>query len=96
MRIENNGLIKNNTLLDNKKIVNEEKSFGEYLSKALDEVNELQVTSKEASAKLAAGEIEDISQVVIAGEKASVAIQLTMQIRNKAVDAYQEVMRMQV
>ena len=41
-------------------------------------------------------EVNDISQVVIAGEKAGVALQLTMQIRNKVVEAYQEVMRMQV
>ena len=48
------------------------------------------------SAKLATGKIEDISQVTIAAEKASIALQLTMQVRNKVMDAYQEVMRMQV
>jgi len=46
--------------------------------------------------KLAAGQVEDISEVVIAGEKASIAVQLTMQVRNKMVEAYQEIMRMQV
>ena len=42
------------------------------------------------------GEIEDISQVVIAGQKAELALQLTLQVRNRAVSAYQELMRMQV
>ena len=47
-------------------------------------------------AKLAAGELEDISQAVVASEKADIALQLTLQVRNKVVDAYQEIMRMQV
>lgn len=72
------------------------KSFSEILTEALGNVNKLQAESKEASMKLAAGQIEDISEVMIASEKASVALQLTMQVRNKVVDAYQEVMRMQV
>lgn len=72
------------------------KPFSEFFSEALNNVNELQSNAKEASIKLAAGQIEDISEVMIASEKASVALQLTMQVRNKVVDAYQEVMRMQV
>ena len=73
-----------------------EKSFGQFLSKALDDVNDLQNKSSQASADLATGKIEDISQVVIAAEKASVALQLTIQVRNKALESYQEMMRMQV
>ena len=45
---------------------------------------------------LAAGQVNDISQVVLASEKADIAMQLTLQVRNRVVDAYQEVMRMQV
>lgn len=72
------------------------KSFGEFLSDALNNVNQLQNDAKQASLNLAAGKLQDISEVTIAAEKASVALQLTMQVRNKVVDAYQEVMRMQV
>ena len=43
-----------------------------------------------------AGEVSDISQVVVAGQKAEIALQLTLQLRNRAVSAYQEIMRMQV
>ena len=48
------------------------------------------------SKALAAGQVEDISQVVVAAEKADIALQLTLAVRNKAVEAYQEIMRMQV
>ncbi len=74
----------------------EKLAFSDVLAKALNDVNSLQASAKEASIKLASGQIQDISEVVIASEKASIAIQLTMQVRNKAIDAYQEVMRMQV
>ncbi len=73
-----------------------EKSFGEFLQDALNNVNNLQNESKQASLNMAAGKVEDIAEVTIASEKAAIALQLTMQVRNKVVDAYQEVMRMQV
>lgn len=72
------------------------KSFGEFLSDALNETNKLQHEASKASFDLASGQVQDISEVVIATEKATVALQLTMQVRNKVVDAYQEIMRMQV
>jgi len=72
------------------------KNFGEFLTQALGEVNKLQNDSAKASFDLAAGKLQDISQVTIATEKATIALQLTMQVRNKMIDAYQEVMRMQV
>ena len=74
----------------------EEMSFGKVLSDALDGVNRLQKDAEKASVDFSAGKLQDISQVTIAAEKASIALQLTMQVRNKVVDAYQEVMRMQV
>ncbi len=74
----------------------EVKSFGQYLVDALKETNSLQQKSDAMNAALAAGEVDDISQVVIAGQKAEIALQLTMQVRNRALSAYQELMRMQV
>ncbi len=74
----------------------EVQSFSEYLVDALKETNSLQNKSDAMNAALAAGEVEDISQVVIAGQKAELALQLTMQVRNRALSAYQELMRMQV
>jgi flagellar hook-basal body complex protein FliE len=73
-----------------------ETSFSDYLSDALNKVNDYQVQSQEANEKLATGEISDIHSVMIAGEKAELTLQLTLAIRNKIMDAYSEIMRMQV
>ena len=72
------------------------KSFGTYLKDALSEVNQLQLESDRQNKLLAAGEVTDISQVIVAGQKADIALQLTLQVRNRAMSAYQEIMRMQV
>ena len=72
------------------------KTFGEVLIDAVKKTNELQLESDKLNAALAAGRIEDISQVVVAAQKAEIAIQLTLQLRNRATSAYQEIMRMQV
>ena len=72
----------------------EVQTFGEYLTDALSKTNQLQTESLNAAR--AAGEVEDISQVVIASAKADLALKLTLQVRNRAVQAYQELMRMQV
>lgn len=76
--------------------VQEVKTFGEYLTDSLKKTNRLQQRAEELNAALAAGEITDVSDVVIASQKAEIALQLTTQVRNKAVSAYQELMRMQV
>ncbi|MBP9014895.1 MAG: flagellar hook-basal body complex protein FliE [Candidatus Atribacteria bacterium] len=69
--------------------------FGEYLNQALQKVNNLQVEADQMVEKVARGE-EDIHNALIALEKANLALGLTVQVRNKVVEAYQEIMRMQV
>ncbi|OEF98603.1 flagellar hook-basal body complex protein FliE [Desulfuribacillus alkaliarsenatis] len=71
-------------------------SFGDTLKQALNQVNKLENESSKMGKLLAAGKIDNLHDVVIAGQKASIAVELTVQVRNKAVEAYQEVMRMQV
>lgn len=73
-----------------------EKSFGEMLKSHLSEVNHMQNSADTAIQKLASGQSKDIHNTMVAIEKADVAFQLTMQVRNKMLDAYQEIMRMQV
>jgi flagellar hook-basal body complex protein FliE len=80
----------------NSSAASNDKTFGEFLADALDETNKLQHEASTASSNLATGQVEDVSEVVIAAKKATVALQLTMQVRNKIVEAYQEIMRMQV
>jgi flagellar hook-basal body complex protein FliE len=83
-------------LEDNQQVEESVQSFSEMLTDALKKTNELQLESDRMNMALAAGRVEDISQVVVASQKAEIAIQLTLQLRNRAVSAYQEIMRMQV
>jgi flagellar hook-basal body complex protein FliE len=69
-------------------------SFGKMLARSLNDVNQLKVNADEAINELAAGKQTDIHQTMIALEKADVAFQLMMQIRNKIIAAYETVMRM--
>lgn len=71
-------------------------SFGKLLTDALNQVNELQAQAEQAGVDLAAGKSTDIHTVMIATEKANLAVELTVQVRNKVIDAYQEMMRMQI
>ena len=81
---------------ENQQVEEPVKSFSEFLVDSLKKVNELELESDRLNAALAAGRIEDISQVVVAAQKAEIALQLTLQLRNRATSAYQEIMRMQV
>jgi flagellar hook-basal body complex protein FliE len=71
-------------------------SFGEYLNSALNKVSDLDLQAEQLKQDFALGNTDNISEVLIAGEKANVAIQFTMQVRNKILDAYSEIMRMQI
>ncbi len=71
-------------------------SFSEFLNNAINQVNNLQQESEMMNEALALGKIDNIHQVMIASEKAEMALQFTLQIRNKFLDAYQEIMRMPV
>ncbi|WP_165589632.1 flagellar hook-basal body complex protein FliE [Lederbergia galactosidilytica] len=73
-----------------------ENKFGTYLKNAIDEVNSAQVQSTEATQKLLNGQEIELHDVMITAQKASITMQAALEIRNKAVEAYQEVMRMQV
>jgi flagellar hook-basal body complex protein FliE len=70
--------------------------FGSYLKDALGEVNELQGKASEAIQQMVGEGKGDLQDTMIALEKADVSFRLMMQIRNKVLDAYQEIMRMQV
>lgn len=71
-------------------------SFADMLKTAINNVNDLQINSDNLTNELAAGKTDNIHEVMIAGEKADLALQFTMQIRNKVLDAYTEIMRMQI
>jgi flagellar hook-basal body complex protein FliE len=71
-------------------------SFKSLLADALQQVNTMQQSADAQTVKLAAGEPVAIDEVMLAVQKADLALQLTQQIRNKLVEAYQDVARMQI
>lgn len=70
--------------------------FGTVLKDAISTVNELQKQSNQEIEKLMTGESEDLHKTVIAMQKADLSFQMMMQVRNKIVQAYQEIIRTQV
>jgi len=71
-------------------------SFGEVLKESLAEVNDLQLQAKDAAGELVTGRGGELHDVMIQLKEAQVSFEMVMAVRNKVIDAYQEVMRMQV
>lgn len=72
-----------------------ERSFKEILQDSLDSVNKLQQEADQVLEKYSRGEASD-DQVMIAFKKAQIAFEALMQIRNKLVDAFEEIQRMRI
>ena len=70
--------------------------FGTMLKNELNKVNELQIKADEASRQLVTGEADNIHSVLLAAEEARLALEMTVQVRNKLVESYQEINRMQI
>jgi flagellar hook-basal body complex protein FliE len=76
---------------------NEEgESFGSLLQKSLEEVNKSQVTGYNAMEQIATGKVENLQKAVQQIEEAELSLKLALEVKNKALNAYKEVMRMQV
>lgn len=71
-------------------------NFAKGLNQALDNLNKVQNEADDMVTRMIAGQVDDIHQVVLAVEKANLSLQLAVQVRNKVVEAYQEIMHMQV
>ena len=69
-------------------------SFSSLLTQAVQDINRTQRVADDGAAKLAAGEPVDLHNVMIGMESANLSLGLALQVRNKLLDAYQEVMRM--
>lgn len=68
--------------------------FAETLGHALDEVSAAQRRSSEMQAAYERGEVTDVAKVMLARQESGVAFEATLQVRNKLLSAYQEIMRM--
>jgi flagellar hook-basal body complex protein FliE len=96
--IKNVDLVNPSGALSNSKSAPEPQKgdFGTHLKNAIGEVNDLQQKADQAIQQLAGEGKGDLQDTMIALEKADVSFRLMMQIRNKVLEAYQEIMRMQV
>jgi len=72
------------------------KSFADYLSGALDQVSSAEKAAQEMGTAFALGEPIEIHDVMLAFSKAELGLRLFLQLRNKVIEAYQEIMRMPV
>tara|TARA_B100000686_G_C16439442_1_gene786203 strand:+ start:185 stop:493 length:309 start_codon:yes stop_codon:yes gene_type:complete len=72
------------------------KSFTETLKESLKQVNTLQEDADKAIEEFTTGRSTSIHETMLSVNKADIAFRMTMQVRNKIVEAYQEVLRMQV
>jgi flagellar hook-basal body complex protein FliE len=78
------------------KVVGNESSFSNVLKDKIGEINKLQLDADAAIAKVELSDSGSIHEAMIAMEKASISFKTMLQVRNKMLEAYQEVMRMQV
>lgn len=70
--------------------------FSDYLNDAIHSLNSQHHQVEQLREKFVSGEITDPHTVMIAAEELSLGLELTVQVRNKAIEAYQELMRMQI
>lgn len=70
--------------------------FGSVLADAIGRVDQFQQNAQSSIGKFLSGEDEEVHKVALATEQASMSLDLFLQVRNKVVSAYQEVMRMQM
>lgn len=68
-------------------------SFASVLKETISEINATQQASSELTQQLALGKDVSLEDVMITAQKASITLEAAMQFRNKAIDAYQEMMR---
>ncbi len=71
-------------------------AFRDVLSDAISNVHRFGQEAQASTERFLAGEGEEVHQVVLSAQKAELAFELFLQVRNKVVQAYQEVMRMQL
>lgn len=73
-----------------------QKPFGDHLLQAIKEVDNLQSDRAGLVEDMVSGRVTEVHDVMIAAEEAQLAFELLLEVRNKLLESYQEIMRMQV
>ncbi len=71
-------------------------SFDKILKESIEEVNSFQKNADKAMADIASGEVKDLHQAAIAIDRAEISMKMMLEIRNKALNAYKEILRTQI
>lgn len=72
------------------------RQFGEVLEKSVQALDQQEKNVHQLNQQFVAGQLSDVHSLMIASEKAQLGLQLTVQVRNKVIEAYQEIMRTQL
>lgn len=96
MRIESFGNINQVTLKTDAENREKPKNFQDLLKEFIQDINQDLITAKEIENKIAHGKVENLQEALYLIEKADISFRLLTEIRNKALESYQEIMRMQV
>lgn len=70
--------------------------FADTLKTSLDKINDMQIASEEKTKAFVSGEDIEIHEVMLSGEEAKISLQFAVEMRNKLVEAYQEISKMQL
>lgn len=74
----------------------QQSTFMSVMEDALRQTNELQLISDQYAERIASGQIDNIHEAMIAGQKADISLQMMAAVRGKIMEAYREIMRMQI
>ena len=98
MAINNvNALLSPDVLKDKTSVApNTGDAFAQSLKSAMNDVNDMQVTSEKAMSDIATGQVKDLHQAALAIDKAEISMKLMLEVRNKALNAYQQISRTQM
>ncbi|QGT99162.1 Flagellar hook-basal body complex protein FliE [Candidatus Syntrophocurvum alkaliphilum] len=94
--LEGSEILKNIAQNNPESKVENKDSFSKYFKNALNEVDELQKEASYSAQRLALGDESYLHNTMIAYEKANLSLLLTIEIRDKLLESYQEIMRMQM
>lgn len=94
-RIENDG-IGNTGYIENRVAGDEEDTFSDMIQDAIHSVDQAQKTADQNVEEIVMGKSDNIHDAMISMQKARLSFQLMMEIRNKAIETYQELSRMQI
>ncbi|MCK8058753.1 MULTISPECIES: flagellar hook-basal body complex protein FliE [unclassified Fusibacter] len=94
-----NGLTQPTRLIDKTQVNNigvKKANFGELLSNAIGQVDSAEKVSQEYDMMVATGEVDNLHDAMIAAQKAEITLNFALEIRSQVLDAYKELMRIQV